>query len=193
MGSFDRFVFVDWSANSKRKTGKDSIWIAEKSAESDVTLSNPSTRDAATRHLAQLLRKAVERKQRVLVGFDFAYSYPLAVLRHLASSQGPSDFVALWQALHSQIDDRSDNSNDRLRLRSMGERTLVQGPVFLGLSYSVARASLAAGHEERDRSPRVPINGSCLPRCSTHEKARLRRLGGITSSARNASVARTTN
>ena len=151
MGSFDRFVFVDWSANSKRKTGKDSIWIAEKSAESDVTLSNPSTRDAATRHLAQLLRKAVERKQRVLVGFDFAYSYPLAVLRHLASSQGPSDFVALWQALRSQIDDRSDNSNDRYVFAAWANEHWFKDRYYWGFpTPSHARPWLLATRSETD-------------------------------------------
>ena len=113
MSTFDRFVFVDWSANSTPKTGKDSIWVAEASTGTDISLRNPSTRGAATRRVLGILRKAVEQRQRVLVGFDFAYSYPLAVLRHLASSHGPADFTDLWEVAHSRIQDSGDNSNDR--------------------------------------------------------------------------------
>ena len=113
MSTFDRFVFVDWSANSTPKTGKDSIWVAEASTGTDISLRNPSTREAATRRVLGILRKAVEQRQRVLVGFDFAYSYPLPVLRHLASSHGPADFTDLWEAAHSRIQDSGDNSNDR--------------------------------------------------------------------------------
>ena len=113
MSAFDSFVFVDWSANSTPKTGKDSIWIAQTSGGADISLSNPSTREAATRHVLGILRQAVERGQRVLVGFDFAYSYPLAVLRRLAGSHGPANFTDLWEAAHSRIQDSGDNSNDR--------------------------------------------------------------------------------
>ena len=113
MSAFDGFVFVDWSANSSPKTGKDSIWVAEASTGTDIELHNLRTREAATRHVLGVLRRAVGRGQRLLVGFDFAYSYPLAVLQHLASNHGPADFTELWQALHSRIRDSANNNNDR--------------------------------------------------------------------------------
>ncbi len=110
---FDQFVFVDWSANSKPKTGKDSIWIADAVGTSAISVHNPATRDEATDYVLALLRQAVTEKRRVLVGFDFAYSYPLSVLHRIAARQGPRDFSSLWRTLHERIQDHSDNSNDR--------------------------------------------------------------------------------
>lgn len=113
MTMFDRFIFVDWSANSTPKTGKDSIWIAEVSGGSGITLSNPPTRDEATQAVLKSLRQAVLQRQRVLVGFDFAYSYPQAVLQSIASNQGPGNFSALWEVLYEKIQDGEGNVNDR--------------------------------------------------------------------------------
>ena len=48
MPLFDKFIFVDWSANSTRKTGQDSIWIAEAVGPYAISLNNPSTRNEAT-------------------------------------------------------------------------------------------------------------------------------------------------
>jgi hypothetical protein len=59
------------------------------------------------------LRQAVAQKQRVLVGFDFAYSYPLAVLECIANNQGPGNFSALWKTLNERIQDDAGNVNDR--------------------------------------------------------------------------------
>jgi len=78
MAMFDKFIFVDWSANSTPNTGKDSIWIAEASGGSSISVSNPSTRDEATQSVLRSLHQAVVAQQRVLVGFDSAYSYPRA-------------------------------------------------------------------------------------------------------------------
>lgn len=68
MALFDRFIFVDWSANSTPKTGKDSIWIAEASDGATIRLINPSTRNEATQSVLRSLQQAVDQKQRVLVG-----------------------------------------------------------------------------------------------------------------------------
>lgn len=110
---FDRFIFVDWSANSTPKTGKDSIWLAEASGDEPVSVSNPSTRNEATQSVARSLRDAVARKQRVLVGFDFAYSYPLGVIELIAANGGPGNSSALWKALHDSVRDGPTNTNDR--------------------------------------------------------------------------------
>lgn len=110
---FDNFIFVDWSANSTPKTGKDSIWIAEALEDGPIKLSNPSTRSEATYSVLRSLRNAVTRKQRTLVGFDFAYSYPLATLQHIANNKGPGDFLSLWKTLHDNVRDEANNANDR--------------------------------------------------------------------------------
>jgi precorrin-8X/cobalt-precorrin-8 methylmutase len=110
---FDQFIFVDWSANSTPKTGKDSIWIANAVGNSDITVRNAATRHQATDCVLGLLRQAVAERRRVLVGFDFAYSYPSSALNHIAARRGPRDFSSLWKALHERISDHDDNANDR--------------------------------------------------------------------------------
>jgi precorrin-8X/cobalt-precorrin-8 methylmutase len=113
MAMFDQFIFVDWSANSTPKTGKDSIWIADTTDNSDINITNPATRHQARHYLLALLKDAVAERRRVLIGFDFAYSYPSSVLRHMAERQGPNDFASLWKLLHERIRDERDNTNDR--------------------------------------------------------------------------------
>src|SRR5207249_8604896 len=64
---FDAYIIVDWSANSKPKLGKDSIWLAYH--EHGTMLENVPTRSAARARVAQLLADAASRSRRVLVGF----------------------------------------------------------------------------------------------------------------------------
>ncbi len=40
MADFERFIFADWSANAKPKTGKDSIWVASCTRENIQNISN---------------------------------------------------------------------------------------------------------------------------------------------------------
>ena len=109
---FDAYVMVDWSAASKPKTGKDSIWIAEFSGDSGrFTFSNPPTRTAATEELERRLAALTSSGKRVLLGFDFSLGYPA----------GTADALGLagtaWQAMHKHlfttIEDGDDNSNNR--------------------------------------------------------------------------------
>lgn len=110
---FDKFIFVDWSANSTPKTGKDSIWVAEASSGASINLTNRPTRDKATQSVLCSLRQSVAQRHRVLVGFDFAYCYPSAVLKCMANNRGPANFSALWKALSENIQDSPGNVNDR--------------------------------------------------------------------------------
>jgi len=79
MPLFDAYSMVDWSASSRpsrEKNPDNSIWIAwAERASSWTETSNPRTRNEAHREVETRLRAAHERNLRVLVGFDFAYSY----------------------------------------------------------------------------------------------------------------------
>ena len=72
--AFDGYVIVDWSAASVRRTGKDSIWIAALTGD-DLRLEHPATREAAMQILQDLLTRATDQGQRLLVGFDFAFGF----------------------------------------------------------------------------------------------------------------------
>ena len=55
-GLFDRYVVVDWSANSTPKTGKDAIWSCVfDPANGRQDLVNHHTRHAARDHLTDVL------------------------------------------------------------------------------------------------------------------------------------------
>src|SRR5260370_17225714 len=72
---FDHYVIVDWSAASQPKTGRDSIWICRLGAEGE-TICNPPTRHAAKGALADMLARANERGERIVLGFAFPFGYP---------------------------------------------------------------------------------------------------------------------
>jgi precorrin-8X/cobalt-precorrin-8 methylmutase len=117
---FDAYLIVDWSANSTPKRGKDSsIWLAYHE-NGTRTVENISTRWAARTRVADLLRDAVGRSKRVLVGFDFPYSYPTGFARALGLSGEP--WRAVWCELTSLIDDRPDNSNNRWQVAATNKR-----------------------------------------------------------------------
>ena len=66
---FDRYVMIDWSANSSPKQGKDSIWVAVADRSGEVVfVHNPRTREEMTSVLREIL---TDRFERVLVGCDF--------------------------------------------------------------------------------------------------------------------------
>ncbi|NLF71471.1 MAG: hypothetical protein GX575_20755 [Candidatus Anammoximicrobium sp.] len=113
---FDAYVFVDWSAASRPKRGRDSIWIAEGSYDADRMLvarivDNPPTRGAAENCVRGLLVDHLRRDRRVLVGFDFPYGYPKGwhdAVGHAAGAR--SDLWSLFtQKL--QVDNGGNNNN----------------------------------------------------------------------------------
>ena len=76
MTLFDRYIAVDWSAANERRTGKDSIWVAERGPEGARLSLNPSTRAEATSLVIERLKAARAAGERVMVGFDFVFGYP---------------------------------------------------------------------------------------------------------------------
>jgi len=82
--TFDTHTIVDWSARNDRspvKRSENSIWWAVVHTIDDV---EPVTEYARTRHdavqrLAQKIVQELGKNNRVLVGFDFPFGYPVGV------------------------------------------------------------------------------------------------------------------
>ena len=115
---FDDYVMVDWSASSTARTGRDSIWIAT-GAWNQGTLtvnepSNPSTRHEAMAEIYQIVDEILDAGRRVVIGFDFPFSYPegLTSLAPAVFGQGPA-WQAIWRTLTERIHDEPDNRNNR--------------------------------------------------------------------------------
>jgi precorrin-8X/cobalt-precorrin-8 methylmutase len=110
---FDHYVIVDWSAASRPKTGRDSIWICHRGPHGE-RVENPATRHLARLHLADILAAVVARCERVLLGFDFPFGYPAGFAGRLGLSGTP--WRALWDEIACLLHDDDDNRNDRFAL-----------------------------------------------------------------------------
>ena len=181
MTLFDKFIFIDWSANSTPKTGKDSIWIAEVSGETNISLSNPSTRNEATEFVRRSLHQAVAEKQRVLVGFDFPYSYPLAVLQCMAGNQGPGNFADLWSALHDKIHDGSENANNRYSFAAWANEHWFNEHYLWGFPTKAHAHTWLLGTQHDTRLPVLRLAESNAP--GTQSARKLAYVGSVGSQA----------
>src|SRR5437763_7683143 len=110
---FDNYVIVDWSAASRPKTGRDSIWICHKGPGGE-RVENPATRHLARLLLADIIGAAAARRQRVLLGFDFPFGYPAGFARRLGL--GGTPWRAVWDEIAALLHDNEDNNNDRFEL-----------------------------------------------------------------------------
>jgi precorrin-8X/cobalt-precorrin-8 methylmutase len=115
---FDRYITVDWSASNVPKFGKDSVWICDLGSEGEGETSNPRTRGSAEATIRQLLLDAVQRKERVLIGFDFPYAYPRGFAAALGLP-GPA-WSAIWRYLEEHLqDDAATNASNRFEVASV--------------------------------------------------------------------------
>ena len=106
MLDFDTIAIVDWSAASRPRRGKDSIWLGTQAG--DCT--NPPTRALAEAALGDLIAGHLDRGKRLLIGADFAFGYPAGFARTLT---GRAEALAVWEWLAHQIEDGPDNRNNR--------------------------------------------------------------------------------
>lgn len=139
---FDDYVMVDWSANSTPRTGKDSIWIAEGSwRDGALRVSeplNPSTRVGAMAEVARIVEDRLARGRRVVMGFDFPFSYPAGLVAAYPAVFGPGPaWRAVWRTLTERIEDAVDNANNRWEVaRALNAATGCR--LFWGCPESVA-------------------------------------------------------
>jgi precorrin-8X/cobalt-precorrin-8 methylmutase len=141
---FDDYLFVDWSAMSRPKTGKDSVWIAAGSFNAEnafklALVENPATRDKASTMIRDWILGRIALKRRVLVGFDFPYGLPAAGYARLRGVvvNNRNDY---WRVVHERIEDGQQNQNNRFSCASDlngGD----QGP-FWGVPASCATTNL---------------------------------------------------
>jgi len=160
---FDDYVMVDWSASSHPRTGKDSIWIAS-GAWHEVTLdvhepANPPTRHAAMDHIDHLVEQSLDAGRRIVIGFDFPFSYPagLTTLAPAVFGRGPP-WRAMWRTLTERIRDDPDNTNNRWEVaealnRDTGCRLFWGCPANRATAYLGARDKELAGLSERGARP----------------------------------------
>jgi precorrin-8X/cobalt-precorrin-8 methylmutase len=116
---FDAYIAVDFSANKRPKQGKDSIWWSRASwldGRLVVTEArNPGTRDIALNEVRDELFAAVERRESVLIGFDFPCGYPAGFANALGLS-APA-WRSTWSFLRVEIqDDQHLRSNNRFEV-----------------------------------------------------------------------------
>ncbi len=138
--TFDRFVMVDWSANSRPKSGADSIWSASLCAATGaVACVNHRTRHELEVALCSMLANAPD--QRTLLGFDFPLGYPAGFAQRVA---GPgANWRDVWALLSEQIDDDPRNRNNRFEVAAALNRSIDAEPgPFWGCPPSRATASL---------------------------------------------------
>ncbi|MBT5110343.1 MAG: cobalamin biosynthesis protein CbiG, partial [Rhodospirillaceae bacterium] len=125
MPLFDAYLVVDWSAASRPRRGKDSIWWALVRRTEAGTLmvrrENPSTRHAATQSLAEQLSELLSEDARTLIGFDFPFGYPTGTAARLGLPGLP--WRHMWQDISDALDDADDNENNRIDVaESLNER-----------------------------------------------------------------------
>ena len=141
---FDRFVVVDWSANSARKLGRDSIWIAIRGRTGDgqageMSVSNVPTRVAAEAFLVELFES--DRNATTLLGVDFSLGYPAGTAAALGLHGAP--WSAMWTLLADRISDDDRNANNRFAVAAELNDRLTGGPApFWGCPPSAASGQL---------------------------------------------------
>lgn len=130
---FDAYIFLDWSANSTPKQGADSLWIAEGYWDQGQLVVcdplNPRTREEAMAHLLKRINFYLQAGRRVLLGLDFAYSYPKGFFGSFQKIVG--DRKALWLELKERIIDVNNNSNNRFVVANDLNKQMLQ-PLFWG-------------------------------------------------------------
>ncbi len=135
---------IDWSAKSTattQKPSRDAIWIGDLSSRGQSE-SYCRTRIAADDLCRAILRDAVARHERVLIGFDFPFGYP----RGFAAAVGLHG-LAPWEALQRDLADRiSDdvkNVNNRFEVvKSYNVATGVGPGPFWGCTAAHADSAL---------------------------------------------------
>ena len=123
---FDGYLVVDWSANARPKTGKDSIWWCHLVSGVGEETQNPATRQAAFSQIRSILLDYKSSHRRLLVGMDFSYGYPQGFAHRLQPSVKPR-WKSVWQYLHEHISDHEDNRNNRFPVATAINRQLSNG------------------------------------------------------------------
>ena len=127
---FDRYIVVDWSASNRPRTGRDSIWVCGLTADGRGSTANPCTRGSAEFMIRDLLRHYVDSGERVLIGCDFPYGYPVGFAAELGLTGKP--WRAIWDYLTVRLcDDAATNISNRFQVAA-GINARLEYHVFWG-------------------------------------------------------------
>lgn len=150
---FDRFVVVDWSANSTPKLGRDSIWVAHFDVAGGTSVTNLATRQLAEAFLGELLE--TEPTLTTLVGVDFSLGYPAGTATALGADDGL--WSSMWTLLAEHIVDDDRNANNRFAVAAeLNRRATGTASPFWGCPPSSAGRHLTAT-KPSDVSPLAPF------------------------------------
>lgn len=132
---FDDCLMVDWSANSRPKSGKDSVWWCVASRENErvriETPVNSRTRSDAIDAIAARLKAMAAQGRSILVGFDFPYAYPRGFAGALGLTGEP--WRAIWNELSGLVrDDQRNFANNRFQVAASLNRRLPEDSPFWG-------------------------------------------------------------
>lgn len=151
---FDHYLIIDWSAASRPKTGRDSIWICHRGPEGE-RCDNPATRHGAKLLLADILVGVAASGERALLGFDFPFGYPTGFARRLGLAGTP--WRALWNEIARLIEDRDDNRNNRFAVAAEFNRRISNGAFpFWGCPAASSGPHLAMKHHRRHDADELP-------------------------------------
>lgn len=124
MRLFDRVLALDWSAANTPRVGANSIWLKE----TGLPALNLPTRAAAMAHIEARLLDALERGERVLLGADFVFGYPVGTA---AALTGSDDWRALWALIADLVSDDETNQSNRFEVADILNGRL-GAPLFWG-------------------------------------------------------------
>ena len=144
MPLFDTYVMVDWSASNspaKWPPGKDSIWWAAvqdrkesrrvngesvpvRIPPAETIVTHERTRHSAIHNITKFLENEIEKDRRVLLGFDFAFGYPMGAAKKMTGN-ALARAEDVWELLFQRIEDDSKNHNDRFRVAAEINRKIV--------------------------------------------------------------------
>jgi len=127
---------VDWSAANTPTLGADSIWIAEAGLRGPVKTRNIPTRSGAMAEISNLCHKAIERAERVLIGFDFGFGYSKGAAERIS---GKANWKALWRSIAEKVKDSDDNISNRFEVADhLNREAFSDGPMFWGYPHQHA-------------------------------------------------------
>ena len=173
---FDGYMVVDWSAASKPKRGKDSIWVAWYRDELRL-LENPATRHEAVELCRELMLEHVDRGERLLAGFDFSFAFPAGT----AQALGVDGWRGLWEKLARDVQDDAANGNQRFGVAAAWNRRISGRPApFWGCPASAASPWLSP---RRPRQAVLPEKRLCERRARAKSTWQLFYNGSVGSQA----------
>ncbi|SDQ08859.1 cobalamin biosynthesis protein CbiG [Brevundimonas sp. 374] len=127
---FDAYIVADWTAAETKKLGDTSLWIGV--AKRDVRFRlytethNVATRAEGEALLASILADHRKRGDRVLVGLDFNFGYPVGTAARLGleGTAGQAPWQLMWKFIASNIVDKADNTNNRYQVAAKMNRLM---------------------------------------------------------------------